>query len=195
MKVDSGRLRPREVKRRSSSFDPADSEITLTERSERALSPSMVAVWSKFLDYEATLPELSSVGLSPEINNVAGDSYSTSVRQLLRAGEACRRSRSQPEVLREAYQPEDEAAELTRLSHLQSLAADGTETRLLVESLNRPKGIPGGGGRIFPAEDDDNLILPPHDQSTLLSRSPAVSPPPPQQQPESWRRQGQSNTR
>ncbi len=192
VKSDSGRLRPREVKRRSSSCDPAATPTTAAPGEEGKVSQSMVSAWSRFLDYEATLPELSSVGpLSPEyyegdmkedggIDNPGMDtisSYSTSVRQLLRAGEACRRNRigsgggggggGQPE--------EDCDGELTRLSHLQSVAADGTETRLLLESLNRtrPRRL-SGGGRIFVDSSDKTLRDPGLDQSTLLSESPVA---------------------
>ncbi len=108
-----GRLRPREVKRRSGegrvdfpSFHP-DPDVAGHDASDlpSCIEPSMVAVWSRFLNYEATLPTDISAVLTPEVAASKGDevdlgdprnlSYSSSVRQLLLAGESSRKNRQQ----------------------------------------------------------------------------------------------------
>ncbi len=196
IKAEGGRTRPREVKRntderqrRCRSSDASHYEPNIHDRSEvpSTIDPSMVAVWSRFLNYEATVPELSSLGpLTPEVGLAADEdnvSYSTSVRQLLIKGEASRRNRmpSSPERLREAGRQffEEDERDLTRLSHLPSYAVDGTETQLLVESLNRTRPKRLSDALIFAegslAESQTSMkgLLPPVlDQSTLLSQSP-----------------------
>ncbi len=221
-----GRLRPREVKRRSGegrvdfpSFHP-DPDVAGHDASDlpSCIEPSMVAVCSRFLNYEATLPTDISAVLTPEVAaSKGGDevdlgdprnlSYSNSVRQLLLAGESSRKNRQQQqqpgtelanslildrnliflssfsELLRDhshqqPFHHYDEASDdLTRLSLLPSLAADGTETRLMVESMNRTrqKGISeSNNGYIFgpPGIDQSTLVASPQAAASASAATP-----------------------
>ena len=60
------------------SLPPQECSVNLCERSEvpPGIAPSMVAVWSQFLDYEATVPEISLTDATMQVFRAYSQSLS-----------------------------------------------------------------------------------------------------------------------
>ena len=119
---------------------------------------SLVNQWQKFLNFEAPVPEFSTMRVSP------GDhmQYATHDARLVQETQL-----SLNELTHTNHEYSQMSQNSTRLSHLPSLPVDGTETQLLLESFNNAPQLVAAAHE---ATRGTRVLL--HDESTLISQSP-----------------------